>query len=183
MSRLGSLDPAPPLDPIRYLDSSASRCNVVHGVTRVSPHLRVCRELSENRTLVSRRGGVHSLKRRLTRNGFNILSCEFCEQHIVETSPLSPSLSPPLLSPTHFLWPPLLQHPGGPFPPTVQPFPRRRLKFNPPPSLRGSRLLSPTASNKRCRRPVCFYRAGGGGGLFARHAFNAAARCLKLQIS
>lgn len=132
MSRLGSLDPAPPLDPIRYLDSSASRCNIVRGVPRVSPHLRVCRELSENRTLVSRRGGVHSLKRRLTRNGFNILSCEFCEQHIVETSPLSPSLSPPLLSPTHFLWSPLLQHPGGPFPPTVQPFPRRRLKFDPP---------------------------------------------------
>lgn len=127
----------------------------------------------------AREGGVHSLNHHVTRNGFNILSCEFCEQHIVETSLLSAPTFSPLLSPTHFLWPPLLQHPGAPFLRLFSLF--LTAVWSSPPPLRPH-----TTSNKRCRRPVCFYRVGGGGH-FARHALNVGARRFmhwwKLQIS
>lgn len=90
--------------------------------------------------------------------------------HFLAADPSS-SLPP---SPTHFLWRPQ-QHPGAPFPSTVQPFPQRLLHFTAPPAPLPPHP-APSTSNKRCRSPVCCYSreacshgrpAPGHSGLYA----------------
>lgn len=70
--------------------------------------------------------------------------------HFLATDP-SLSLPP---SPARFLWRPL-QHPGAPFPSTVQAFPPRL----PTSEVHSSPRAPPpsSTSNKRCRTPVCCY--------------------------
>lgn len=90
------------------------------------------------------------------------LRAAYCRNLTALSLPFSP-----LLSPTHFLWPSLLHHSGAPFLRLFSLF-LTDVWSQPPSPSRCSRLLSPTTSNKRCRRPVCFYRFGAGVSLHGR---------------